>query len=94
MFSCVQKKKNWCFIIPLCDDCKQIRQLGNLYSMEKIHDILNRVLLREDKAVVHRTESSKKIQEVVSEIKATKKIEDVTPLLNKTRAQQKKNIKN
>ena len=73
MFSCVLCQKNWCVVVPLCDDCKKIRQLGNLYSMKKIHDILNRVLLREDKAVIHRTESSKKIQEVVSEIKSNEK---------------------
>ena len=65
--SCVLCQENWCFISPLCEDCKKIRQLGNLYGMKKITSILNRVLLREDTAIQHRTESSKKIQENVSE---------------------------
>tara|TARA_R110000824_G_scaffold251153_2_gene439887 strand:+ start:1827 stop:2015 length:189 start_codon:yes stop_codon:yes gene_type:complete len=42
--------------------------------MTKIKNILTRVLLREDKAIDGRTESSKKIQENVSEIKNTRKV--------------------
>lgn len=67
MLACVLCQENWCFVSPLCEDCKKIRQLGNLYGMKKLTCILNRVLLREDTAINHRTESSKKIQENVSE---------------------------
>tara|TARA_R110002073_G_scaffold327551_1_gene508219 strand:- start:460 stop:723 length:264 start_codon:yes stop_codon:yes gene_type:complete len=67
MLTCVLCQENWCFVSPLCEDCKKIRQLGNLYGMKKITCILNRVLLRQDIAIVTRTESSKKIQENVSE---------------------------
>tara|TARA_R110000796_G_scaffold72100_1_gene163366 strand:+ start:1219 stop:1407 length:189 start_codon:yes stop_codon:yes gene_type:complete len=42
--------------------------------MTKIKNILTRVLLREDKAIDSRMESSKKIQENVSEIKNTRQI--------------------
>lgn len=67
MLTCVLCQENWCFVSPLCEDCKKIRQLGNLYGMKKLHSILNRVLLREDIAINHRTESSKKNQEIISE---------------------------
>jgi len=91
--SCVLCKENWCFVSPLCEECKKIRQLGNLYGMTKIHSILNRVLLREDKAIQCRTESSKKIQENVSEIKATIKVvqqeDKVKPPVTRNQAKKK-----
>lgn len=93
MLACVLCQENWCFVSPLCDDCKKIRQLGNLYGMTKIHSILNRVLLREDKAIQGRTESSKKIQENVAEIKATRKVVDeeqkVTPPVTRNQSKKK-----
>mgnify|MGYP003626407162 CR=1 FL=1 len=67
MLTCVLCNENWVLMHSLCEECKKIRQLGNLYGMKKVHTILNRVLLREEIAINHRTETSKKIQENISE---------------------------
>jgi hypothetical protein len=92
--SCVLCQENWCFISPLCEECKKIRQLGNLYGMTKIKNILTRVLLREDKAIDGRTESSKKIQENVSEIKNTMKVihedKNIEPPVTRNQGKNKK----
>lgn len=90
MLACVLCQENWCFVSPLCEECKKIRQLGNLYGMRKIHSILNRVLLREDKAIEGRTESSKKIQENVAEIKATRQIIETEKPITRNQVKNKK----
>lgn len=90
MLACVLCQENWCFVSPLCEECKKIRQLGNLYGITKIHSILNRVLLREDKAIDGRTESSKKIQENVAEIKATRKIVETEKPITRNQVKNKK----
>lgn len=92
-WSCVLCQENWCFVSPLCVDCKKIRQLANLYGIKKIHNILSRVLLREDQAISSRTESSKKIQENIAEIKATRKLDigqiKATPALTRNQKNKK-----
>ena len=48
MIYCPLCEKNIIIITTLCQDCKKIRQLANLYGIEKIYDILRQVLIREE----------------------------------------------
>tara|TARA_R110001592_G_scaffold288644_3_gene557741 strand:+ start:1590 stop:1820 length:231 start_codon:yes stop_codon:yes gene_type:complete len=69
MLTCVLCNENWVFMHSLCEECKKIRQLGNLYGMEKIHTILTTVLLRQSEKIESRTAVSKTQQEKIDPVK-------------------------
>lgn len=76
MLTCVLCNQNWVFMHSLCEECKKIRQLGNLYGMEKIHTILTTVLLRQSEKIQSRTAVSKTEQETTQPVKTRSQKKD------------------
>jgi len=47
MFSCPLCRTEWCITSKLCDDCNKIKHLMDIYSRDKVIDILEKVLVVE-----------------------------------------------
>lgn len=55
MFVCTLCEKETCYIAKHCDKCRQIKHLLNLYG-DRVYDVLNCVLVRNEKAINKKTE--------------------------------------
>ena len=47
MLSCPLCRKEWCITSKLCNDCNKIKHLMDIYSREKVIEILEKVLVVE-----------------------------------------------
>jgi hypothetical protein len=47
MLSCPLCRKEWCITSKLCDECNKIKHLMDIYSREKVIEILEKVLVVE-----------------------------------------------
>lgn len=47
MFSCPLCRTEWCITSKLCVDCNKIKHLMDIYSRDKVIDILEKVLVVE-----------------------------------------------
>lgn len=61
MFVCTLCEKETCYIAKHCDKCRQIKHLLNLYG-DRVYDVLNCVLVRNEKAINKKTEAELKTE--------------------------------
>ena len=47
MFSCPLCRSEWCITSKLCDKCNKVKHLMDIYSRDKIIEILEKVLVVE-----------------------------------------------
>lgn len=59
MFVCTLCEKETCYISKHCDKCRQIKHLINLYG-DRVYDVLNCVLVRNETAISKKTEKELK----------------------------------
>ena len=55
MFVCTLCEKETCYVAKHCDKCRQIKHLLNLYG-DRVYDVLNCVLVRNENAIAKKTE--------------------------------------
>ena len=61
MFVCTLCEKETCYVAKHCDKCRQIKHLLNLYG-DRVYDVLNCVLVRNEKAIAKKTEAELKTE--------------------------------
>lgn len=47
MLSCPLCRKEWCITSKLCDECNKVKHLMDIYSREKVIEILEKILVVE-----------------------------------------------
>jgi len=53
VFSCILCEKETCYITNLCDKCRRVKHLINLYD-HKVYDVLEDVLVRGNKGITNK----------------------------------------
>lgn len=48
MFSCALCEEEWCYTSRLCDKCRRIKHLMNIYSKDKVLEVIEKILIRPD----------------------------------------------
>jgi len=51
MFSCALCEDEWCYTSRVCEKCRRIKHIMNIYSRDKVLDVIERVLVRPDENV-------------------------------------------
>lgn len=68
MFVCSLCERETCYIAQHCPKCRQIKHLLNLYG-DRVYEVLNCVLVRNEKAIAKKTELELKTEKTKLESK-------------------------
>jgi hypothetical protein len=72
MFVCVLCEKETCYISNLCNKCRRVKHLLNLYD-ERVYDVLENVLVRTEKGINNKSTIELKAEKEKVEKKITSK---------------------
>ena len=64
VFVCKMCESSSVYITYICEECRRIRHMMNLYSKEKVLEVLDTVLVRNEAGIKHKSNS---ITDLISE---------------------------
>ena len=51
MFSCALCEDEWCYTSRLCEKCRRIKHIMNIYSKDKVLEVVEKVLVRNEEHI-------------------------------------------
>ena len=80
MFSCYLCEKESCYVSFFCDDCREIKNIMNVYGRKEVLDIVKTCTMRNKTQIKNKIDIVKKDQESAPITRSQKKKEPLTKL--------------
>jgi len=80
MFQCYLCEKESCYVSYFCDDCREIKNIMNVYGRKEVLDIVKTCTMRNKSQIKNKIEMVKKEQESAPVTRSQKKKEPLTKM--------------
>jgi len=80
MFTCYLCEKESCYVSYFCDDCREIKNIMNVYGRKEVLDIVKTCTMRNKTQIKNKIDIVKKDQESAPITRSQKKKEPTTKI--------------